>query len=124
MKILGNILWLIFGGLFTAIEYFAAGVALAITIIGIPFALQSFKLGIMMLSPFSQKAVKRETGSGCLWSIMNVIWFFVGGFWIALTHLIFGILFYITIIGIPFGNQHFKLMATALSPFGRDIVAK
>lgn len=123
MKLTGNIIWLIFGGFFTAIEYFAAGVALALTIVGIPFALQSFKLGIMMLAPFGQKAVKRENGSGCLWSIMNIIWFFVGGFWIALTHFIFGVLFYITIIGIPFGNQHFKLMKTALSPFGRDIVA-
>ena len=124
MKLIGNILWLIFGGFFTAIGYFTGGVAMAITIIGLPFALQSFKLGIMMLAPFNQEAIKRETGSGCLWSIMNVIWFFVGGFWIVLTHVIFGVLFYITIIGIPFGNQHFKLMSTALSPFGRDIVAR
>lgn len=123
MKLTGNIIWLVFGGLLTAIEYFAAGVALALTIVGIPFALQSFKLGIMMLAPFGQKAVKRKNGSGCLWSIMNIIWFFVGGFWIALTHFLFGVLFYISIIGIPFGNQHFKLMKTALSPFGRDIVA-
>lgn len=124
MKLLGNIIWLIFGGLFTAIEYFAAGIALALTIIGLPFAFQSFKLGIMMLSPFSQEAVKREEGSGCLWTVMNIIWFFVGGIWIALTHFLFGVLFYITIIGIPFGNQHFKLMKTSLSPFGRDIVTK
>lgn len=123
MKFLGNIIWLIFGGFFTALEYFAAGIALAVTIVGIPFAFQSFKLGIMMLAPFSQEAVKRESGSGCLWTIMNIIWFFVGGIWIALTHLFFGFLCYITIIGIPFGNQHFKLMKTALSPFGRDVVA-
>ena len=124
MKLLGNILWLIFGGFFTALEYFAAGIALAVTIIGIPFALQSFKLGIMMLAPFSQEAVKRETESGFLWTIMNFVWFFVGGIWITLTHFLFGVFFYITIIGIPFGKQHFKLMNTSLSPFGRDIVAK
>lgn len=124
MKFLGNIIWLIFGVFFTALEYFAAGIAMAVTIIGIPFAFQSFKLGLMMLAPFSQEAVKRESGSGCLWTTMNIIWFFVGGFWIALTHLLFGVFFYITIIGIPFGNQHFKLVKTALSPFGRDIIAK
>lgn len=124
MKFLGNIIWLIFGGFFTALEYFAAGIAMVVTIIGIPFAFQSFKLGLMMLAPFSQEAVKRENGSGCLWTTMNIIWFFVGGFWIALTHLLFGVFFYITIIGIPFGNQHFKLVKTALSPFGRDIIAK
>ena len=70
------------------------------------------------------EAVKRETGSGFLWTIMNFIWFFVGGIWITLTHFLFGVFFYITIIGIPFGKQHFKLMNTSLSPFGRDIVAK
>jgi len=124
MKLIGNIIWLIFGGFFTAIGYFTGGIALAITIIGLPFAIQSFKLGIMMLFPFNQEAIKREDGGGCLWLLMNFIWFFVGGFWIAITHFFFGVLFYITIIGIPFGNQHFKLMKTALFPFGRDIVAK
>lgn len=124
MRLLGNIIWLIFGGFFTALEYFVAGIAMAVTIIGIPFAFQSFKLGLMMLAPFSQEAVKRESSSGCFWITMNIIWFFVGGFWIALTHLLFGVFFYITIIGIPFGNQHFKLVKTALLPFGRDIIAK
>ncbi len=123
MKLLGNIIWLIFGGFFTALQYFAAGIALAITIIGLPFAFQSFKLGLMMLAPFSQEAVKREDGHGFLWTLMNIIWFFVGGFWISLAHLLIGILCYITIIGIPFGTQHFKLMKVSWSPFGRDIVA-
>lgn len=121
MKLLGNIIWMIFGGLFTCLEYFAAGLALCLTIVGIPFGWQCFKLGLFVLFPFGQKAVKRENGSGLLYGIMNIIWFFVGGVWIALTHLILGILFAITIIGLPFAKQHFKLMSLALSPFGREI---
>lgn len=123
MKLIGNILWLIFGGFFTALQYFTAGIALAITIIGIPFAFQSFKLGLMMLAPFSQTAIKRNDGHGLIWTIMNIVWFFVGGIWITLAHLFFGVLFFITIIGIPFGRQHFKLMKVSWAPFGRDIVS-
>lgn len=122
MKLLGNIIWLIFGGFFTAIEYFTAGLALCLTIIGIPFGLQCFKLGLFMFMPFGQKAVKAKTESGCLYTIMNIIWFFVGGLPIAATHLFFGIILAITIIGFPFAKQHFKLMRLALSPFGRKIV--
>jgi uncharacterized membrane protein YccF (DUF307 family) len=122
MKLLGNIIWLIFGGFFTAIEYFAAGLALCLSIIGIPFGLQCFKLGLFMFMPFGQKAVKSKEGSGLLFTIMNIIWFFIGGLPIVLTHLFFGVLLSITIIGLPFAKQHFKLVSMALSPFGRKIV--
>lgn len=122
MKFIGNIIWLIFGGFFTAMEYFAAGLALCVTIIGIPFGLQCFKLGLFMFMPFGQKAVKSKEGSGLLFTIMNIIWFFVGGLPIVLTHLFFGVVLAITIIGLPFAKQHFKLMSMALSPFGRKIV--
>lgn len=121
MKLLGNIIWLIFGGFFTAIGYFTAGLALAITIIGIPFAFQSFKIGIMMLAPFNQEAIKREDSYGCLWSVMNIVWFFVGGVWLTLNHLFWGVLLFISIIGIPFAKQHFKLMKISWAPFGRNI---
>lgn len=122
MKTLGNIIWVLFGGIFIAIEYLLGSVALMITIIGIPFGLQSLKLAEMALWPFGKKVKQRESASGCLSLLMNVIWFFVGGIPIVLTHLLFGILFYITIIGIPFGNQHFKLMKLALTPFDKEIV--
>ncbi|QRX64641.1 YccF domain-containing protein [Dysgonomonadaceae bacterium zrk40] len=122
MKTLGNIIWVLFGGIFIAIEYILGSVALMITIIGIPFGLQSLKLAEMALWPFGKKVKQRESASGCLSLLMNVIWFFVGGIPIILTHLLFGILFYITIIGIPFGNQHFKLMKLAFTPFGKEIV--
>lgn len=121
MKFLGNIIWLVFGGLAVAIEYFVASLALMVTIIGIPFGLQTIKLGILALWPFGSEVVQVEKPSGCLSTLMNIIWFFVGGFWIMITHLTFGILFYITIIGIPWGTQHFKLAGLALTPFGREI---
>lgn len=124
MKTLGNIIWVVFGGVFIAIEYLLGSVALMVTIIGIPFGLQSLKLAEVALWPFGKKVVQKESSSGCLSFLMNVIWFFVGGVPIVLTHLLFGLLFYITIIGIPFGNQHFKLMSLALTPFGRTIVNK
>ena len=124
MKILGNILWLIFGGFATAMEYFAASIALMVTIIGIPFGLQTLKLGMLELWPFGSRVETTEGNPGCLSTVMNIIWFFVGGFWIMITHVAFGILLYLTIIGIPWGNQHFKLAGLALTPFGRTIVPK
>jgi uncharacterized membrane protein YccF (DUF307 family) len=122
MKTVGNIIWVLFGGVFIAIEYVLASVTLMITIIGIPFGIQSLKLAELALWPFGKKVVHREPSSGCISLLMNVIWFFVGGLPILLTHLLFGLLFYITIIGIPFGNQHFKLMKLAFTPFGKEIV--
>lgn len=121
MKILGNIIWLLFGGLWVAIEYFIASILLMITIIGIPFGFQTLKLASLAIWPFGRDAVPSQSGTGCLSTFMNIIWFFIGGIWIALTHVLFGILLAITIIGIPFAMQHFKLAAVALTPFGREI---
>lgn len=120
MKTIGNIIWLIFGGIETAIEYLLSSVALMVTIIGIPFGLQTLKLGLFCLWPFGSKVEKRPE-SGCLNTAMNILWFFVGGLWIWITHVFFGILLYITIIGIPFARQHFKMAGLALTPFGRTI---
>ena len=122
MSFLGNILWIIFGGLAVALEYFAAGISLCCTIIGIPFGIQMFKLGLMSLFPFGQHTVEQPSGAGCIFSIFNILWMFTGGMVIALTHLIFGILLCITVVGIPFGLQHFKLMSLALWPFGKTLV--
>lgn len=121
MKTLGNIIWFLFGGLMIAVEYLLAGLALMITIVGIPFGIQCVKLGVLALWPFGKTVTEDEASSGCLSLVMNVIWFFVGGFWIALTHLLWGIFFCITIVGIPFGKQHFKLIKLALLPFGKQI---
>ncbi len=121
MKFLGNILWLLLGGLATAVEYFAAGLILCCTIIGIPFGIQIFKLGILSLWPFGAQIGTRPEAGGCLYIFMNVLWILTGGIVICLTHLLFGVLCFITIIGIPFGKQHFKMALLAISPFGRDI---
>ncbi len=121
MNFLGNLIWLVFGGLAVALEYFIAAIGLCITIVGIPFGIQMFKLGFMALLPFGSHAVTAPSGTGCIYSIFNVLWMFTGGLFIALTHLFFGIILCITIIGIPFGKQHFKLMSLALWPFGKNI---
>ncbi|HJZ40855.1 MAG TPA: YccF domain-containing protein [Bacteroidales bacterium] len=122
MRLIGNLIWLIFGGLITAIEYVIASFFLIITIIGIPFGLQTLKLATLELWPFGSEVRIRENQPGCLSTLMNFIWLFVGGFWIFLTHMFFGILLGITIIGIPFAKQHFKLAGLALTPFGREVI--
>ena len=87
-----------------------------------PFGLQTLKLGMLALWPFGSRVTDNGNSGGCLCLVMNVIWIFIGGFWICLTHLFSGLLLCITIIGIPFGRQHFKMAALALSPFGKNIV--
>lgn len=121
MKFLGNIIWLIFGGFAIFVEYLVSSLVLAVTIIGIPFALQTLKLAVLALWPFGSKVVQSDVPSGCLTTIFNIIWIIFFGLWIALTHVLFGVLLFITIIGIPWANQHFKLAGIALAPFGRRI---
>lgn len=122
MKILGNLIWLVFGGFIIAVEYFIGSLILMVTIVGIPFGLQTLKMGSLSLWPFGRTSRMEPQASGCLYIFMNVLWLICGGIWIALTHAFFGVLLYITIIGIPFGNQHFKLTEVAINPFGRRII--
>lgn len=105
-----------------AVEYLISSLLMMITIIGIPFGMQTLKLAGLALWPFGKEVRNGSRSSGCLYILMNVIWIFVGGIWICLSHLLFGAMLCITIIGIPFGLQHFKLAALALSPFGKDII--
>lgn len=124
MKILGNIIWLVFGGLEAAIGYFTGSLALAITIIGFPLALQTFKIGLLCLWPFGAEIRKTDSPIGCIRIPMNIIWLIFGGLWTFLIHIFFGVLLFITIIGIPFGKQHFKIAGLSLAPFGRDITIR
>lgn len=124
MNFLGNIIWVIFGGLVMALEYMVGGLVLCLTIIGIPFGLQVMRLGLFALWPFGGEVTQSECPVGCLSTLLNIVWILLGGIWIALSHLTLGILFCITIIGIPFGIQHFKLMSFALIPFGRTVVRR
>ena len=122
MNLLGNLIWLLFGGIFIALQYLVASLILILTIIGIPFGIQTMKLAALALWPFGKEIITTETSSGCLAVLMNILWLLLGGIWIALTHLVFGALLFITIIGIPFAYQHFKLAAIAISPFGKDFI--
>lgn len=121
MKILGNLIWLICGGVITSIEYLVASLGLIITIVGIPFGLQTIKLAMLALWPFGREVLDEGNSGGCLSVIMNVIWILIGGLWICLSHIFFGIILCVTIIGIPFGKQHFKMAALSLAPFGKSI---
>ena len=122
MSILMNILWLLLGGIFTAVEYIIASVGMMGTISGIPFGIQTLKLSLLALCPFGKRIETTPQSSGCLSIIMNLLWILMGGIWISLSHLVFGIVLCITILGIPFGKQHFKLAGLALTPFGKRIV--
>ena len=124
MNFLGNLIWLIFGGLFAALGYLFGGIVLCITVVGIPFGLQCFKLAGLVLWPFGKKVVSDSSQSGCLSVLANIIWIIFGGLEVALTHIIMGALLYISIIGIPWGRQHFKLLEISLMPFGKRVVTQ
>ena len=118
MKFIGNLLWFLLGGIVMGISWFLAGCIWCITIIGIPWGLQCFKFAKLCFFPFG-KEVKYGGGAGSL--ILNVIWILISGAPLAVEALICGIVFCITIIGIPFGKQCFKLAKLALMPFGTEI---
>jgi len=117
MKLLGNIIWFIVIGLWAAISWIISGVILCITIIGIPFGKQCFKLAELTLAPFG-KTVKTNFGRH---PIGNIIWIILFGWELAVGYLLAGVLFCITIIGIPFGKQCFKLMQLSFAPMGATI---
>lgn len=119
MSLLGNLLWIIFGGLFSAIGWFLSGIILCITVVGIPFGLQCFKIAGLTLVPFGRDVEIGEFGAGGL--LGNILWIIFLGWELCLGHLIFGALLSVTVIGIPFGLQHFKLAKLALLPFGAKI---
>lgn len=122
MRIIGNLLWWLFGGLEAACCYFVGSLALCITIIGIPFAYQTFKIGMLCLWPFGSEVRSDDSSHGCLSMVLNVVWILCGGFAAWLTHIAFGILLFITIIGIPFARQHFKMAKLSLLPFGKEVI--
>lgn len=119
MRIIGNVLWLVFGGLEAAIGYFTGSLAMACTIIGLPVAFQTFKIGLLCLWPFGAEIEDTDSLDGCIRIPLNVLWIIMGGLWAWFMHIIFGVLLFITIIGIPFGRQHFKMARLSLAPFGK-----
>lgn len=121
MKFIGNILWMVLGGFIISLIYVLVGIIFCISIIGIPFGVQLFKMAGFALWPFGREVMSGSNDGGCLSIIMNVIWILFGGIEIAMLHVSLGIIFCITIIGIPFGMQHFKMSLLALVPFGKEI---
>lgn len=122
MNFFGNIMWFILGGFIVSLCYFLVGTVFCLTIIGIPFGIQLFKIGLFALWPFGSEVVSDTNDGGCLAILMNVLWILFGGIEVATLHVGFGILCCLTIIGIPFGLQHFKMTLLALVPFGKKIV--
>jgi uncharacterized membrane protein YccF (DUF307 family) len=122
MRLLLNILWFVFAGLWMAIGYAFAALLMFILIITIPFGIASLRIAIFSLWPFGRTIVKRsDHGVGS--TIGNVIWFVLAGWWLALLHLVGGVLLCITVIGIPLGLANFKLIPISLTPLGREIVS-
>ena len=121
MSLLGNIIWLIFGGFLSGVGYILGGISTCLTIIGIPFGIATIQLGMASFTPFGKEIKKGPNADTTLILILNLVWIFIFGWAIALNHLFWGILLAITIIGFPFFKQHFKLMILALFPFGRTL---
>ncbi len=121
MRTLLNIIWLLLSGLWLALGYALAGLVMFILIITIPFGVASARIALFCLWPFGRTLVRRQdAGAGSL--IGNVLWFVLAGWWLAIGHIITGVLMCITIIGIPLGLANFKLIPVSIMPFGRDIV--
>jgi uncharacterized membrane protein YccF (DUF307 family) len=122
VRILGNILWLVFAGIWVAIGYLIAGVVNCLLIVTIPFGIQSFKLAGYALWPFGRMVVHRPDRDVALGCVGNVLWLIFGGIWLALLHLIAGLLLCMTVVGIPLGLASIKLAGLALAPFGMQVV--
>lgn len=119
MKLLGDLIWWIFGGLVLALAWFVFGILLCVTIIGIPFGVQCFKIAGFVLFPFGREVELGGFGVGGFF--LNLIWIFVAGWGLAMAHLTAAMLCAITIIGIPFAAQHLKLAQLSFIPFGAKI---
>jgi uncharacterized membrane protein YccF (DUF307 family) len=117
-----NLLWLVLSGLWLAIGYALAGLVLCLLIITIPFGIACFRLAAFVLWPFG-RAVVRNPDAGAPSMIANVIWFVLAGLWMAIAHLVLGVVLCLTIIGIPLGLGNFKLAAVAIAPLGKEIVS-
>ncbi|MGQ9501515.1 MAG: YccF domain-containing protein [Anaerolineae bacterium] len=121
MSYIGNAIWLIFGGILAALVYIIGGIIICLTVVGIPFGLQCIKLGVAMLTPFGKELHRSPRASDTLYVIMNLIWFVLFGWQIALLHLILALILALTLVGLPFAKQHIKLIPLALFPFGHDL---
>jgi uncharacterized membrane protein YccF (DUF307 family) len=121
VSLLGNLLWIILGGVIVALLYLIGGLVLCLTIVGIPFGVQLIKLSLLALAPFGKEVNTEGSASGLLEIVMNVLWWIFGGVEAAIVHLVLALVLAITIVGLPFAKQHLKLVKLALVPFGARI---
>ncbi|MEN8240342.1 MAG: YccF domain-containing protein [Chloroflexota bacterium] len=121
MGCIGNTVWMIFGGFFAGLGHILGGLLISLTIVGIPIGKQAIKLGMATMAPFGLEIVPSEQAGEASYVIINVIWAILFGWEIAVTHFIGGIILGITVVGIPFAKQHFKLIPLAMAPFGREL---
>jgi uncharacterized membrane protein YccF (DUF307 family) len=121
MSLIGNLIWLIFGGFLAGMGYILGGLLFCLTIVGIPFGMQAIKLGLATLAPFGKDITARDEAADFGNIVLNILWAVFFGWEIAVAHLVHGLILAITIVGLPFARQHFKLIPIALAPFGREI---
>ncbi|MDT3378883.1 YccF domain-containing protein [Labrys neptuniae] len=131
MRLIGNLIWFVFGGIFLGIAWFLLGLLAFITIVGIPWGRACLTISNFCFFPFGREAISRrelyqrdDIGTGGLGLIGNVIWFVFAGLWLAIGHVCSALFCFVTIIGIPFGIQHLKLAGIAIAPIGQTIVSK
>jgi uncharacterized membrane protein YccF (DUF307 family) len=131
MTAIGNLIWFIFGGVIMGLCWWLIGLLAYLSIVGIPWGKACFIIGNFSFFPFGKEAISRkelhqkdDIGTGGLGLLGNIIWFIMAGFWLAIGHVCAGILCFCTLIGIPFGIQHFKLAGISLAPIGMTIVSK
>lgn len=125
MNLILNILWFLLGGFIAGTVWMFAGALLLVTVVGAPWAFAAFRIGRFSYAPFGRQAVprtRRDLGTGCMGALLNVIWLVLGGWYLAIQHITFGVGLCLTVIGIPFGLQHLKLAVIALAPVGTEIV--
>lgn len=123
MKTIGNVLWFVLCGVWLGVAYLAAGLLSCLTLIGIPFGIQSFKLAGYVMWPFGRELADTE-GARFSRGVLNIIWIIIGGIWLALGHVLLGVVLCITILGIPFGLKNFSMAKLALFPFDYSVVRK
>ena len=121
MSFIGNLIWITLGGLFMSLGYLFLGLCYCLTIIGIPVGVQLFKMASLSLCPFGRDVVDKNGQMDTMSILLNILWVVFGGIEMALSHVVLGLIFCVTIVGIPFGLQHFKLALLALLPFGKEI---
>jgi uncharacterized membrane protein YccF (DUF307 family) len=121
MRLVLNVLWLVLAGFWMFLGYLVAGVLWCLTILGIPFGIAAFRIGLFALWPFGRTIVDKP-GAGVGSGIGNVLWFVLSGLWLAIAHAVTGVLLCLTVIGIPLGLASFKMIPISLFPLGKDIV--